>query len=577
MTALVTGNLPLVSSAPNGISKLRELILALAVGGKLVAQDPSEECAQALLEETKLSRSSLSKRPKSLAISDADIELPAGWARSPLANLALKLTDGSHNPPPDAGVGFPMLSSQNVRDGLVDFSSPSRFIAPEGFEKEDARTRATPGDVLLTIVASIGRSAVVPRGAPPFALQRSVAVIQTLLVPEYLCLFLRSPGAVAYYWRHAAGTAQKGIYLGKLGELSVAVPPLAEQHRIVAKVDELMALCDRLEAEQADAEAAHAKLVEALLASLTQARDAADFRASWQQLAEHFHTLFTTEASVDALKQAVMQVGVMGRLTRQLADEEPAIALLDRATHARQLEAKPSRSSRSALPSEISDAEKLFALPSGWAWTRKSNVLRFLNGYAFKSEWFKPQGTRLLRNVNIGHGSLDWKECAAISPDQAAVFGEFELRAEDLVLTLDRPIISTGLKVAIVKDDDLPCLLLQRVAKICAFADCIATDYLFIWLNSPFFINGIDPGRSNGVPHISTAQIAKMVFALPPLAEQHRIVAKVNELLALCDQLRRGLTTARQSHERLATVLVENAVNPGHYKNDDSSCCAVSA
>ena len=270
--------------------------------------------------------------------------------------------------------------------------------------------------------------------------------------------------------------------------------------------------------------------------------------------------LFTTETSIDALKQTVLQLGVMGRLVSQLSSDEPAAALLDRATRAQQLQAKPGRSAKSSPSSEVSEAEKFFDLPAGWVWTRKSNVLHFLNGYAFKSEWFKPEGTRLLRNVNVGHGSIDWKESASISPVQAAEFGEFELQANDVVLTLDRPIISTGLKTAIVKESDLPCLLLQRVAKISASADCIATGYLFIWLNSRFFTESIDPGRSNGVPHISTTQVAKMAFALPPLAEQRRVVAKVDELLTVCDHLKLRLTQARQHHEHLASVLVEQAV-----------------
>ncbi|MFU7547992.1 restriction endonuclease subunit S, partial [Pseudomonas paraeruginosa] len=102
------------------------------------------------------------------------------------------------------------------------------------------------------------------------------------------------------------------------------LPPLAEQHRIVAKVDELMALCDRLEARQADADSAHAQLVQALLGSLTQASDAADFAQSWQRLAEHFHTLFTTESSIDALKQTLLQLAVMGKLVPQDPNDEPA-------------------------------------------------------------------------------------------------------------------------------------------------------------------------------------------------------------------------------------------------------------
>jgi len=563
MTALVTGNLPLVAGAPNGIAKLRELILALAVGGKLVAQDPSEECAQALLEETKLVRNSLSKRPKCLATVDEDIELPAGWARSLLANLALKLTDGSHNPPPDAGVGFPMLSSQNVRDGFVDFSSPSRFVAPEGFEKEDARTRATPGDVLLTIVASIGRSAVVPRGAPRFSLQRSVAVIQTLLVPEYLCLFLRSPRAVAYYWRHAAGTAQKGIYLGKLGELAVDVPPLAEQHRIVAKVDELMALCDRLEAQQADAEAAHAKLVEALLASLTQARDAADFRASWHQLAEHFHALFTTEASVDALKQTIVHLAVMGKLVAPTEGQASSLDFLAEINAARaQYEAVPGRRTRQRADQGVLMAPPPYPAPAGWEWRNLGSLLFITGGVTLGRKLAGRELVSLpyLRVANVQRGFLVLDQVKEIEVPADEV-EKYKLAPGDLLTTEGGDWDKVG-RTAIWQGEMAQCLHQNHVFRSRPYTDKFSSRWVELYLNSPparDYFAGSSKQTTN-LASINMTQLRACAFPVPPLAEQQQIVAVVDDLLERCNQLIVGLGLSCQRHEQLASVLVEQAV-----------------
>ena len=186
------------------------------------------------------------------------------------------------------------------------------------------------------------------------------------------------------------------------------------------------------------------------------------------------------------------------------------------------------------------------------------SVVNFKNGYAFKSEWFSKSGVRLARNANVGHGTLDWRECAYLREDLAGEYSAFGLSSGDILLSLDRPIISTGLKVAVVTDRDLPCLLLQRVAKLTPLAGRLAPDFLLHWLRSPLFVNVIDPGRSNGVPHISTKQVAALPIQLPPLAEQHRIVAKVDELMALCDRLEARQADAQHAHARLVQALLDS-------------------
>ncbi len=293
-------------------------------------------------------------------------------------------------------------------------------------------------------------------------------------------------------------------------------PPLPEQHRIVAKVDELMALCDRLEARQQDAEAAHARLVQALLDSLTQARDAQEFQANWERLAGQFEAVFTTLESVEELKKTLRVLAFTGRLSNGVTK---------------------------------------------WERPRVGDVVDFLNGYAFKSEWFMPDGVRLVRNANIGHGRIEWGDVACLSPEMAGDFSGFALSLGDLLLSLDRPRISSGLKVALVREVDLPCLLLQRVAKLTPKKGMICVDYLLHWLCSPLFMDVINPGRSNGVPHISTKQVASLLIPLPPINEQRRIVAKLESFFSLCDRLKSRITATRAKHAQLAEVLVKQAVD----------------
>jgi type I restriction enzyme S subunit len=337
-------------------------------------------------------------------------------------------------------------------------------------------------------------------------------------------------------------------------------PPLPEQSRIVAKVDELMALCDRLEAEQGQAARVQGHWVEAALAQLADSADADDFARHWQHLAQHFDTLFTTPDSITQLEATLLQLAVRGKLVPQDPNDEPASALLQKIrTEKDRLIAEGKIKKDKPLP-PISDEEKPFALPEGWEWIRAGEVFELLNGYAFKSDQFKPVGIRLARNINIAHGEMNWEQPAFIDESRLHEFNRFELSDGDLLLSLDRPIISTGLKYALIKQSDLPCLLLQRVAKIKPWANSVLTGFTVVWLNSNLFKANIDPGRSNGVPHISTQQVADISFPLPPRPEQSRIVTKLEALFALTAGLKAQLAKVQKTQASLADVLLETSI-----------------
>lgn len=185
-----------------------------------------------------------------------------------------------------------------------------------------------------------------------------------------------------------------------------------------------------------------------------------------------------------------------------------------------------------------------------------SDWVRFQTGYAFKSEWFSESGVRLARNANVSHGTLDWSETVRLPESRRVEFQRFELGEGDILITLDRPIISTGVKVARVRKDDLPCLLLQRVARAQFQRAELLPEYFFHWLRSPHFVGAIDPGRSNGVPHISHKDIERIPFTTPPLTEQRRIVAELDALQAEVDALKRlQAETAAELNTLLPAIL----------------------
>jgi type I restriction enzyme, S subunit len=160
-------------------------------------------------------------------------------------------------------------------------------------------------------------------------------------------------------------------------------------------------------------------------------------------------------------------------------------------------------------------------------------------GYAFKSEWFVADGIRLLRNQNVYHGDLDWSDTVHLPPSRRGEFKQFELAEGDIVITMDRPLIKSGLKAARVSKKDLPCLLLQRVGRFLC-DDQLERDYLLHFLFSQSFIPHISgDGRSCAVPHIAAKQIETIPIPLPSRREQRTIVARLDAMRGKLDELQR--------------------------------------
>ena len=230
------------------IEKAKSKILDLAIRGKLVPQDPNDEPASVLLERIRSEKEELIKQGKikrdkkeSVIFKGDDnsyygIHLPDSWNWASLREIALSISDGSHNPPPNNGSGIPLLSATNINDNSILMNEISRWITNEEWKIENKRTNIEVGDVLLTIVGSIGRSAVVQNNNH-FALQRSVAVIKPCLInPLYLMHIVQSPQIQKWLTDNSKGTAQKGIYLNALSLMIIPIPPLAEQARIVERI-----------------------------------------------------------------------------------------------------------------------------------------------------------------------------------------------------------------------------------------------------------------------------------------------------------------------------------------------------
>ncbi|MGD3142395.1 restriction endonuclease subunit S [Xanthomonas oryzae pv. oryzicola] len=350
------------------------------------------------------------------------------------------------------------------------------------------------------------------------------------------------------------GTANVSLTVAKISGVPIPLIPISAQR----KIEELMALCDRLDARQADAGSAHAQLVQALLDSLTQARDAEDFAHSWQRLAEHFHTLFTTESSIDALKQTLLQLAVMGKLVPQDPNDEPASELLKRIAEEKARLVVEGKINKQKPLAAFDEEAAPFELPAGWKWTSLAQVavVNPRNAAADSLEIsFVPmtfigtrfdgqhaQETRLWAKVKQGftHFAEGDVGVAKITPcfenSKACVFSN----------------LVNGLGAGTTE--------LHVVRPVCQTLD---PRYVLAYLKSPQFllVGETKMTGTAGQKRLPKNFVETNPFPLPPLAEQHRIVAKVDELMALCDQLKARLGEARQVHGNLANALIGQALN----------------
>ena len=560
MSALVTEHLPLLAGAPNGIEKLRELILELAVRGQLVPQDASDEPASELLKRITAERPQKNRPSKTLAEIDDDDKpfSPAlGWALIRLG-YAGEWAVGSGFPTQEQGLTDQPILFCKVSD--MNLSGNEKFIRDTKNSIDEAaaaRLRVNVHQAGTVVFPKIGGAIATHKRrvlVRPTAIDNNCLGLAPngTLSSDYLYLLLSSFDLTEFQ----VGTSVPALSQGVLSDIIVGLPPINEQHRIVAKVDELMVLCDRLEARQTDAESAHAQLVEALLGSLTQARDANDFATCWQRLSQHFHTLFTTESSIDALKQAVLQLAVMGKLVPQDESEESANVLLKRIAQEKSLHSARRAKVQEAMAGP-NLAQEPFALPAGWSWSRLAGIATKITDGTHHTPTYVESGVPFLSVKDMSSGVLNFRSTRFISQEE---HGQLIKRCNpefgDLLLT---KVGTTGIPVVVNTKD--PFSIFVSVALIKAPWHLIDVEYLKILISSPFVKAQSDGGTEGiGNKNLVLRKIADFLLVIPPKDEQHRIVAKVDQLMALCDQLKSRLIQAHQLNEQLATTLVDRAV-----------------
>jgi type I restriction enzyme, S subunit len=546
-----------IAEAPDAITCLRRFVLDLAVRGKLVPQDPNDEPASELLnriakKKARLVKAGEVRTPKAIPpLSETPFPIPSNWRWSQLAEIGVL---SPRNEAPDtleaSFVPMPLIAAE--------YGVANQHEVRPWREIKKGYTHFAEGDVGLAKITPCfenGKSAVfrnltggIGAGTTELHIVRPLFVDQ-----DYILLFLKSPHFIETGIPKMTGTAgQKRVPTEYFAHSPFPLPPLAEQHRIVAKVDELMALCDRLEIARTAREAVRDRLTAASLARLN-APDPETFHADARFALAALPALTTRPDQIKALRQTILNLAVRGKLVPQDPKDEPASELLKRIEKDKAERAVSARDRRATKIKPLADEEVPYPLPSNWGWASLGDVTISRDG----------------ERIPV---SREEREQRAKVYDYYGASGVID--KIDAFL-FDKPLLLIGEDGANLINRSTPIAFMARgkywVNNHAHVLDGLSEEFLrYVEL----FINAIDLKpyvTGTAQPKMNQAKMNSIPAALPPLAEQQRIVAKVDQLMALCDRLEASIASGDGTRRRLLDALLLEALTPAAHREQEAA------
>ncbi len=547
-----------IAEAPDAVARLRRFILDLAMRGKLVPQDPKDEPASELLKrianrKLQIARKEKAKKSPRNINEDAEaIQLPTGWTIAPLAALVSILNGRAYKQTELLSDGTPVLRVGNL------FTSDKWYYSNLQLEPDKYCEK---GDLIFAWSASFG----------PFIWNGEKVIFhyhiwklplhsEADLDKLYLFNFLLQKTREIKEAGH--GISMIHMTKEKMELLQVPLPPLAEQRRIVAKVDELMALCDQLDKARTEREATRDRLATATLARLNDP-DPETFQADARFALDALPAITTRPDQVKQLRQTILNLAVRGRLVAQDPKDEPASEMLKKIAAERADLVKRREIRREEPIDPPKEGDLPFEVPAQWMWSRIGDAVLFTQYGTSQKSHPSEKGVPVLTMGNVQDGLVVWnneKRIPETSEDLPALY----LQKFDLLYNRTNSAELVG-KTGIYLGEN----------EVRTFASYLIRLRLSLRWTNPRFVNiamntskfretQIVPliKKQTGQANVNGTALKNMLVPLPPLAEQHRIVAKVDELMSLCDRLEAGLTTCQDVRSRLLDALLHEALEP---------------
>jgi type I restriction enzyme S subunit len=551
-------------SAPEGIQKLRELILTLAMQGKLVPQSPSDKPANTLLkdieaEKKRLVKEGKIKAPKPLpemAAGDAPYALPQGWQWVRLGSVGNIFNGNSINAAEKeakyAGAeGLPYIATKDVGYGFDPLDYENGIYIP----LDEAKFRVAHQGAVL--ICAEGGSA----GKKCGLTDRDICFGNKLFANELygqipsrfiLCAYL-SPVFRASFAAAMTGIIG-GVSIAKFVEIPLPLPPLEEQHRIVTKIDQLMARCNALETLRQAREEKRLAIHTSALSQLLETAGNGSANNAWAFITQHFGELYAVKENVAELRKAILQLAVMGRLTEQRKEDRPVKELLDK------IKSERSRLLIRGAPNDQVDPKNLnYSIPKSWALLPLDAILIFgpTNGYSPKAVDYETK-VRSLTLTATTSGVFKGEYSKFIAEDMP-MNSDLWLRDGDILVQRGNTIEYVGVP-AIYRGEPNSYIYPDLMMKLRVSTE-LDNDYVcFAMSASPSrnFLRERASGTSGTMPKINQKTLTSLPIPIPPLAEQRRIVEKIHKLMMQCDQLESQIDSANlKTSELLAAVMAQ--------------------
>jgi type I restriction enzyme S subunit len=542
----------LIADAPDAVAKMKELVLELALQGKLVERNLDDEPAQELLKRVELEKKSASKTSRTRdnrdlqpVEDDAYLQIPEGWAWARLGDTGRLFNGDSVNE-----IG--KLELAKVTDGLPFIATKDVGYGNDPFAYDNG-LKVTFGNPSFKIahanavlICAEGGSA----GKKLGVTDRDICFGNKLFANEvwsgihhrFIFYVYQSPTFFKQFSARMTGIIG-GISKSEFLSIPIPIPPEQEQKRIVAKLDELMTLCDRLEQQQKERDQKHATLSRVSLTRFSEA-------PTTKSLRYLFHPTYTTTPA--DLRKTILTLAVQGKLVPQDPNDEPGNLILQR-MHSSNLGGKAEKGAN-----EVKELEKdlPFDLPNGWSVSQLGSILLPTRGisYGVIKLGAEPKhgGVFILRCSNVRFRRIDLNGIRKITETLSQDYSRTILQGGEVLINVRGTLGGCAVVPIELKGYNIA----REVAVIPVHWE-ILPNFLLNVIASPYFQDRVDENlRGIAYEGLNLGLLRDFLITIPPLAEQKRIVAKVDELMKLVDQLEAQLTTARATAENLLNALL---------------------